>query len=505
MHGDNLKTAALYLRASSEHQKYSTGHQEAALRDYAASNQFEIVRIYRDEGRSGLTLRGRHGLLKLLSDVQSGTFNFAAILVYDVSRWGRFQDADESAYYEYACRRAGIEVAYCAELFDNDGSPLAAILKSLKRAMAAEYSRELSIKVFRAQCRFAEAGFKAGGSAGYGLRRIVVAVDGKQHAVLEKGERKPFPSDRVTLARGPDDEVNVILRIYGMYVDRHMCDVSIARQLNMEGILNAHGRTWSAYHVRMVLTNEKYCGTIVFNRSTQKLKTSRRPNDETLWIRHRDAFEAVVTRERFELASCERRSRQKQWTRNEMLDGLRAILVEHGRVDAALINASLFPSAKSYEFRFRSLVAAMDAAGVSGASISRATITRFRTRCITKDMLLELERCAFVRGARVERLTRRTYLLDGVGVRLICTPCRFERSHKCWKVTLAHQPAVNFIIWVRLDIANEHAAQAYLLPVSAFPHNDFLWPSTRTLYKYERYAFLSIAHMFGIEKGSGTQ
>ncbi|MEO6246527.1 MAG: hypothetical protein ABIQ12_13930 [Opitutaceae bacterium] len=27
---------------------------------------------------------------------------------YDVSRWGRFQDADESGYYEYICKRAGI-------------------------------------------------------------------------------------------------------------------------------------------------------------------------------------------------------------------------------------------------------------------------------------------------------------------------------------------------------------------------------------------------------------
>lgn len=66
------------------------------------------------------------------------------ILVYDVSRWGRFQDADESAHYEYICKRAGIQVAYCAEQFENDGSPVSTIVKSLKRAMASEYSRERS-------------------------------------------------------------------------------------------------------------------------------------------------------------------------------------------------------------------------------------------------------------------------------------------------------------------------------------------------------------------------
>ncbi len=74
--------------------------------------------------------------------------DYHAILVYDISRWGRFQDADESAYYEYICRRADIQVQYCAEQFENDGSPVATIVKGVKRAMAGEYSRELSVKVF---------------------------------------------------------------------------------------------------------------------------------------------------------------------------------------------------------------------------------------------------------------------------------------------------------------------------------------------------------------------
>lgn len=115
--------AALYVRASTEHQNYSTDHQESAQREYAAQHDFEVVAVYRDEGRSGLTLDGRNGLLRLLEEVQSGQADFVAVLVYDVSRWGRFQDVDESAYYEYACRKAGITVPYCAEPFTNDGSP----------------------------------------------------------------------------------------------------------------------------------------------------------------------------------------------------------------------------------------------------------------------------------------------------------------------------------------------------------------------------------------------
>src|ERR1700730_9975727 len=88
---------------------------------------------------------GRDGLQSLMLEVQSGAASFQAILVYDVSRWGRFQDADEGAYHEHLCSRAGIRVHYCAEQFDNDGSIGSILLKNVKRVMAGEYSRELSV------------------------------------------------------------------------------------------------------------------------------------------------------------------------------------------------------------------------------------------------------------------------------------------------------------------------------------------------------------------------
>ncbi len=108
---------------STEHQQYSTENQRDRIRDYATRRGLQIVRTYADEGKSGLRIDGRQALQNLISDVANGNADFCVILVYDVSRWGRFQDADESAYYEYICRRAGIQVAYCAEQFENDGPP----------------------------------------------------------------------------------------------------------------------------------------------------------------------------------------------------------------------------------------------------------------------------------------------------------------------------------------------------------------------------------------------
>lgn len=492
------KSAALYVRASTEHQNYSTGHQEVALREYAAVHGFEVTNIYRDEGRSGLTLDGRAGLLQLLTDIQAGRAAFSIVLVYDVSRWGRFQDVDESAYYEYACRRAGIAVAYCAEPFSNDGSPLATLLKGLKRAMAAEYSRELSAKVFRAQCRFVKAGFKQGGVAGYGLRRVSISAAGAVKATLRHGERKNSPTDRVTYARGPDEEIAVVHRIYDMYLVERLSDTGIARRLNSEGIDSGLGRPWSAYHVKQILTNDKYAGTLAFNRSTQRLRSSRRANATDTWLRLENAFDAIVTQEKLEAARAERQRRRKQWTDDEMLDILRDLFVKYGKVTPDLINSSGGPAVKSYVFRFNGIVAAMDRAGVSRPSLSTSTINRYRMRCITRDMTIELERCATVAEAKVQTLSPRAYRLNGVTVRLLCTRCRYERSHPCWKVTLAHDPPVDFVIWVRADEANEHIARIYLIPVADFPNHLYIWPSTRTLLKYEQYAHSSLEAIFGL-------
>jgi DNA invertase Pin-like site-specific DNA recombinase len=107
-----LLRAAQYLRMSTEHQQYSITNQSAALALYAAAHNIGIVRSFADEGRSGTTIKGRRGLQELLKLVQSGTADFNIVLVYDVSRWGGFQDVDEAAHYEYLCKSAGIQIRY---------------------------------------------------------------------------------------------------------------------------------------------------------------------------------------------------------------------------------------------------------------------------------------------------------------------------------------------------------------------------------------------------------
>src|SRR5215472_6934210 len=206
--------AAEYVRMSTDQQQYSMDNQSDAIRQYAENNNMRIVRTYSDAGKTGLTLASRPALRRLIEDVESGQADFSAVLVYDVSRWGRFQDADESAYYEYRCRRAQIAVHYCAEPFPNDGSITAVLIKALKRAMAAEYSRELSVKVFAGQARLTELGFRQGGMAGYGFRRLLVDQHGKPKFTLHLGEAKSIMTDRVILVPGPPNEIEIVREIF---------------------------------------------------------------------------------------------------------------------------------------------------------------------------------------------------------------------------------------------------------------------------------------------------
>jgi len=241
---------------STEHQKYSTENQSEIIQRYAEQRGIRIVRTYADHGKSGLRVDGRDALQRLIADVRTGGCDFSVILVYDVSRWGRFQDADESAYYEFICKEAGITVHYCAEQFENDGSLSATIIKSMKRAMAGEYSRELSTKVFAGQCRLITLGFRQGGPAGYGLRRQLIDDQGHPKGELAVGARKSLQTDRVILVPGPNQEVETVRRMYHMFVDGQS-EREIAATLNAEGVRTDRDRPWTRGMVHQVLTNER--------------------------------------------------------------------------------------------------------------------------------------------------------------------------------------------------------------------------------------------------------
>lgn len=360
-----MTPAAQYLRMSTDHQRYSLSNQAAAIGAYAVKHDLEIVRTFEDAGKSGLTLRERPGLQALLAEAVSGSAEFAKVLVLDVSRWGRFQDPDQAAHYEFICREAGVDIVYVAEAFANDGSTMSSVVKHLKRVMAGEYSRELGERIRAGKRRQAPQGFFVGGRLPYGVSSQLVDAKGEALGPDRLGQRKNLRDERSIFVWGPPEEIKTIRTVFHWFVDDHLTLTGIARRLNAAGIKPRNAQTWAASTVRFVLTNEMAIGCFVYGKTSIRLKGRRSYAAPEDWLRVR-VFKPMVSRQLFDQAQ---ERLQKRWGRNtflpdEMLAALTCLLNEEGRLTTQLVKESrITPSVASYRNHFGSLEGAMKLIG----------------------------------------------------------------------------------------------------------------------------------------------
>lgn len=64
--------AVAYVRMSTEHQQYSTENQLDRIREFATRRNLEIMRIFADEGKNGLGVKGRDSLRAMIAEVEAG-------------------------------------------------------------------------------------------------------------------------------------------------------------------------------------------------------------------------------------------------------------------------------------------------------------------------------------------------------------------------------------------------------------------------------------------------
>ncbi|WP_223146600.1 recombinase family protein [Polynucleobacter sp. JS-Safj-400b-B2] len=496
-----LFRAAEYVRMSTEHQQYSSQNQADKIREYAAQRGIEIVHTYADEGKSGLNIGGRLALQQLIKDVETGAANFQLVLVYDVSRWGRFQDADESAYYEYICRRAGIQVTYVAEQFENDGSPVSTIVKGVKRAMAGEYSRELSAKVFAGQCRLIELGYRQGGPAGFGLRRVLIDQNGSIKSELARGEHKSLQTDRVILVPGPEGEVDTVNQIYSWFIEMGLSETEIADRLNQSGVRTDLDRNWTRSTVREILTNEKYIGNNVYNRISFKLKKYRITNQADMWIKKEGAFEAIVPPETFYVAQGIIRARAHRFSNEELIEKLRNLYQHKGFLSGMIIDeAEGMPSAAAYIQRFGSLIRAYETVGFTPDRDYRFLEVNKFLRKLHPEIVGSTEAAILDLGGTVERdpATDLINVNREFTISIVIARCQTPESgrHR-WKIRFDTSLAPDITIAVRLDRTNQRPLDYYLLPyldfgssrVSLAEHNGV---------EFESYRFDDLHYLYGM-------
>lgn len=453
---------AEYIRMSTDFQRYSTENQRQKIREYAAANGIEVVRTYLDEGRSGLSLRGRPGLQSLLADVAKGTGGFEVILVFDVSRWGRFQDLDEGAHYEYVCRAAGMQVVYCAESFQSDLSPYSSLMKGLKRIMAGEYSRELSEKTFTGQSRLARLGYRVGGAPGYGYRRLLLDSDGNPKGLLGYKERKARQEERIVLIPGPQEEVQVVREIFRWFVEERLFYTEIVSRLERAGVAPPpHAKRWTKYMIRRMLSDEKYVGHNVYNRTSGRLRQTRKTNPEAQWVRHENAFAPIVEPAMFAEAVRRKAQNPRHVDPVRAENQMRALLAQKGRLSVSLMRAANLPNPTVYEKRFGSLLEAYTYVGYN-ANLDYAAITRkaWVVRRRREQLLRRLIDAVRCEGGRL-RLEGEHVLEMPNGFRFAVLGIRMSRRQG-WRVDV--EKDVHAVLAVRWEpVATED--QYFLLPV----------------------------------------
>ena len=429
--------AAQYVRMSDEAQEYSIDNQKAAIQEYAVRHGFVIVKTYADPGKSGVVATHRKGLSDLLHDVVGGNSPFRAILVYDVSRWGRFQNSDEAAHYEFLCVSSGIPLHYCAEPFANDGTAISTLFKALKRSMAAEYSRELSEKEFRGKSRIAKLGFWVGGNPAYGYRRLMLSANGIRRQVLERGEQKSLKTDRVVLVPGPVEEVECVHSIFSMALQGESCR-SIACDLNRRGSTH-FGRQWLHGAVYQILKNPMYAGHGVWNRTTTRMRSSRRSVPIQEWIAKSGAFQPIVDQQIFDRVQVSLRRRFLLSRTRVILKKVRWLLKTKGHLSRAILQGIPgLPSSASIRRTFGSYRKLYQKVGYQLSAFQELRSVRLNNSIRLRRELVEMIRTLFPDNVVISRLPdrrRSVLLIDGqfiVSV-LFCSPIR-RRGKYVWIV-----------------------------------------------------------------------
>lgn len=462
------RRAAAYVRMSTDHQKYSTDNQLDAIRDYAAKNGIALVHTFADEGKSGMRVKGRDAFRTMIDIIKSGTADFDLIVAYDHSRWGRFQRPYESAHYAFECLNAGVEVHFCAGGFSNEMGPLAELAWTFSSMEAGNYSRILSVKVWAGQCRLIRLGYRQGGPPGYGLRRILLGENGDIKFQLERGERKSLQTDRVILKPGPAVEVRRVKWIYEQFTTCGQSEAAIARALNAKSILTDLGRAWTSGTVHQVLTNEKYIGNNVYNRTSAKLTAKRRDNAPEDWVRAEGAFIPIVSKEAFAAAQLIIEERNRQYSDAEMLERLAHLFKQHGTLSGIIIDeADGMPSAGAYQSRFGSLVRAYQLIGFTPDRDYRYIEVNRALRMLHRQTVSETIEALQAQGCSVTRdpLTDLLTINGEFTASLVISRCRETGTGiRRWQLRFDASLSPDITIAVRMNWANDAALDYYFLP-----------------------------------------
>lgn len=298
---DKIKAVAYYRHSAEDKQENSVAIQREQVEKFAAKENIQILAHFQDEGISGLTAN-RPGFQAMFQEwVTLPTApHIDYILVYDASRFGRFQEMSEVWRWLGLCEAHDIRLASVTRgLPSSQKSITDSFIITLDFSMSGEFSKVLSDKVAYGSMKVAEQGYSAGGSAPYGYTRVLLSEQRERISILQRGEHKVISNQRVAFEPATNNEPMIVRRIFSEFVTGYFPD-DIAERLNDDGITSAKGKAWDKEKITRILTNEVYMGSRVYNKTWKRLKAAKhRNNPSSEWVRCLNAHEALIDTDTF--------------------------------------------------------------------------------------------------------------------------------------------------------------------------------------------------------------
>ncbi|HEY6193393.1 MAG TPA: recombinase family protein [Bacteroidota bacterium] len=315
-----IKKAAEYIRCSTEQQEDSPEQQQRETRTYAAAHGYEIISSYIDFGKSGTTFTQRPEFMRMLSEVESGKAQFAAVICYDESRWGRAIDSEENTYWRVHFRRLGVKVLLVKTSIDPDHE-YAPMLNAFAGIQASQYSKDLSGLTIRGA--FNNGIYSNGGTAPYGYLRIAVNTKTGVERELAHGEWSVAGQEKVKWRIGATDEVETVRFIFSERAHGKSY-IHIAKDLNdrsiscpKRGRWRNRDQRWATVSVKTIINNPTYYGARVYNRNSMSKIRARLAgrdaktgvnyphwlNDKKDWVIVENAHEALISKELWDKAN----------------------------------------------------------------------------------------------------------------------------------------------------------------------------------------------------------
>lgn len=283
------RKVAGYARVSTDSEEQLTSY-EAQLDYYTTlingQEDWEFVEVYTDEGISGTNNKKRDGFNRMVQDALDGKIDL--IVTKSVSRFAR--NTVDSLTTIRKLKENGTEVFFEKEsiwTFDSKGELLITIMSSL----AQEESRSIS-----ENCTWGQRKRFADGK---------VTVPFKHFLGYDRGEDGNLVVNK--------EQIKIVRRIYGLFLQGYST-YGIAKLLSNEGIKSPGGADrWNSGNVKSILTNEKYKGDALLQKSftvdflTKKKKTNE--GEIPQYYVHNN-HEGIISKETFDRVQREIENRK---------------------------------------------------------------------------------------------------------------------------------------------------------------------------------------------------